>query len=199
VATSAATSVKIADGAGSSQLAQIFYIGPGQANILVPSGLAAGPATVTILQGPSTAFTGSTTISTSAPGLYSMNSDGAGVAAANAFVVTAASQVVNQTVFTCNLPVAAARSCLPAPLNVGAATDKLYVALYGTGIRGAASVECYVAGESVPVLYAGQVAGFPGLDQVNISIPQSLAGSGDVRVYLVADGAVSNVVVLKIQ
>lgn len=55
------------------------------------------------------------------------------------------------------------------------------------------------AGESVPVLYAGQVAGFPGLDQVNISIPQSLAGSGDARAYLVADGAASNVVGLKIQ
>jgi uncharacterized protein (TIGR03437 family) len=51
----------------------------------------------------------------------------------------------------------------------------------------------------VPVLYAGPVAAYPGLDQVNISIPQSLAGSGDVRVYLVADGAVSNVVGLKVQ
>jgi uncharacterized protein (TIGR03437 family) len=117
--------------------------------------------------------------------------------AADAFVVTAASQIENQTVFTCNPP--AVRSCLGMPLNVGGATDTLYVELYGTGIRGAASVQCYVAGQSVPVLYAGQVAAYPGLDQVNISIPKSLKGSGDVRVYLVADGAVSNVVGLTIQ
>jgi len=49
------------------------------------------------------------------------------------------------------------------------------------------------------VLYAGLVAAYPGLDQINISIPKSLAGSGDVRVYVVADGVASNVVGLKIQ
>jgi uncharacterized protein (TIGR03437 family) len=73
------------------------------------------------------------------------------------------------------------------------------VELYGTGIRGAASVQCYVGGLSVPVLYAGPVAAYAGLDQVNISIPKSLAGTGDVRVYLVADGVTSNVVGLNVQ
>jgi uncharacterized protein (TIGR03437 family) len=56
-----------------------------------------------------------------------------------------------------------------------------------------------VAGQSVPVLYAGPVDSDAGLDQVNLSIPKSLAGSGDVRVYLVADGVASNVVGLNIQ
>ena len=71
--------------------------------------------------------------------------------------------------------------------------------LYGTGIRGASGVQCFVGGQSVPVLYAGAVAAYAGLDQVNISIPKRLAGAGDVRVYVVADGAVSNAVVLKMQ
>jgi len=91
------------------------------------------------------------------------------------------------------------RSCLPSPLSVGAASDTLYVALYGTGIRGAASVQAFVGGASVPVLYAGPVTSFPGLDQVNVSIPRPLAGSGTVRVYLVADGEFSNAVSLSIQ
>jgi len=199
LATPGSTTVRITDSAGTSQPAQTFYVGSGQANILIPAGLAAGPATVALAQGAVTALTGAVTIAGAAPGLYSMNSDGAGVAAANAFVVTAASQVVNQTVFTCNVPVTAARSCLPAPLSVGGAGDTLYVALYGTGIRGAASVQCFVAGQSMQVLYAGPVAAYPGLDQVNISIPKSLAGAGVVRIYLVADGTVSNVVALKIQ
>jgi uncharacterized protein (TIGR03437 family) len=126
-----------------------------------------------------------------------MNSDGAGIAAAYAFLVTASSQIENQTLFTCNAT--SARSCLGAPLSVGSATDTLYVALYGTGIRGAASVQCFVAGQSLPVLYAGPVAAYPGLDQVNIAIPKSLAGSGDARVYVVAGGVTSNVVGLTIQ
>ena len=126
-----------------------------------------------------------------------MNQDGAGVAAADAFLVTATYQEVNQTVFTCNPP--AVRSCLAVPMSLGGASDTLYVELYGTGIRGAASVQCFVAGQSVPVLYAGLVAAYPGLDQINISIPRSLAGTGDVRVYVVADGVASNAVGLNIQ
>jgi uncharacterized protein (TIGR03437 family) len=190
-------SVRIADSAGQSQLAQLFAVTSTQANILIPSGLTAGAATLTVLHGSTPALAGSTTIASSAPGLYSMNQDGAGVAAADAFVVTASYQVVNQAVFTCNPQ--AARSCLAAPLSLGGASDTLYVELFGTGIRGAASVECFVAGQSVPVLYAGLVAAYPGLDQINISIPRSLAGSGDVRVYVVADGVASNTVGLNIQ
>ena len=190
-------SVQITDNAGHSQLAPLFAVASTQANILIPPGLAAGPATVTVLHSSTPAVTGSTTIASSAPGLYSMNQDGAGVAAADAFLVTASYQEVNQTVFTCNPP--AVRSCLATPLSVGGATDTLYVELYGTGIRGAASVQCFVAGQSVPVLYAGPVAAYPGLDQINISIPKSLAGAGDVRLYVVADGVASNVVGLNIQ
>ena len=191
------TSIQITDSAGNTQLAPLFAVSSGQANILVPSGLAAGVATVTVLHGSITALTGSITIASSAPGLFSMNQDGAGVAAADAFLITASNQTVNQTVFTCNPP--AVRSCLAAPLSLGGAGDTLYVELYGTGIRGAASFQCFVAGQSVPVLYAGPVAAYPGLDQVNISIPKGLAGTGDVRVYLVADGVASNVVGLNIQ
>jgi uncharacterized protein (TIGR03437 family) len=179
------------------QPALLFAVTTGQANVLVPAGLAAGPATVTVMHGSTVALTASMTIATSAPGLYSANADGAGVAAANAYLVTASNQRVNQAVYTCNPPTA--RSCLAAPLSLGGATDTLYIELYGTGIRGAASVQCFVAGQSVPCLYAGPVAAYAGLDQVNISIPKSLAGAGDVRVYVVADGVASNVVGLKIQ
>jgi uncharacterized protein (TIGR03437 family) len=174
------------------QPAQLFAVTSGQANVLVPAGLSAGPATVGTPAG-----TASMTIAASAPGLYSANADGAGAAAANAYLVTASNQRVNQAVFTCNP--AAARSCLAAPLSLGGATDTLYVELYGTGIRGAASVQCFVAGQSVACLYAGPVAAYAGLDQVNISIPKSLAGTGDARVYVVADGVASNAVGLKIQ
>jgi uncharacterized protein (TIGR03437 family) len=179
------------------QPAQLFAVTSGQANVLVPAGLSAGPATVTVLHGTTAARTASMTIASSAPGLYSANADGAGVAAANAYVVTASNQRVNQAVATCNPP--AARSCLASPLSLGGSADTLYIELYGTGIRGAAAVQCFVAGQSVPCLYAGPVAAYAGLDQVNILIPKSLAGAGDVRVYVVADGAASNVVGLKIQ
>lgn len=190
------TSIRITDSTGNSQLAPLFAVSPGQANILIPSGLAAGAAKVTVA-GSAASLTGSITIANSAPGLYSMNQDGANVAAAVALRYSASNQATNETVFTCAAQ--AARSCLPVPLSLGAATDTLYVELYGTGIRGAGSVQCFVGGQNVPVLYAGAASGYSGLDQVNISIPRSLAGAGTVRVYLVADGASSNVVSLAFQ
>ena len=85
------------------------------------------------------------------------------------------------------------------PLTLGDVADRLNVTLFGTGIRGAASVECFVGGQSVPVQYAGATPSYPGVDQVSIWIPRSLAGAGDVRVYVVADGVTSNVVGLTIQ
>ena len=189
-------SVQFTDSAGASQLAPLFAVSPSQANVLVPAGLAAGAATVAVLHGSSLALTGQVTIAASQPGLYSANADGSGVAAAVAALYAASGQSTAETVFACSPP--AARSCLAAPLGLGGATDALYVSLYGTGIRGAASVECYVGGKSVPVSYFGQ-SSYVGEDQVNISIPKSLAGSGGVRVYLVADGVVSNVVGLNLR
>ena len=191
------TSVQITDSAGNSQLAPLFAVSSGQANILIPAGLAAGTAKITVLHGSTAALTGSLTIGASVPGLYSANADGAGVAAAVALRATASNQAANQTVFTCNPP--AVRSCLAVPISLGSSTDALYVELYGTGIRGAASLQCFVAAQSVPVLYAGPVAAYAGLDQVNITIPRSLAGIGTVLVYLVADGVASNVVSLNVQ
>ena len=52
--------------------------------------------------------------------------------------------------------------------------------------------------QSVPVIYAG-ADGASGLDHVTITIPKTLAGSGDVLVYIVADGVASNVVSLSFQ
>ena len=61
------------------------------------------------------------------------------------------------------------------------------------------SVQAFVAGVSVPVAYAGPQGSFAGLDQINITLPQSLAGTGEASVYLIADGQMSNVGSLKIQ
>lgn len=192
------TSVQITDSTGNAELAPLFVVSSGQANILIPAGLASGPATLNVLQGSTTALTGSLTISNSAPALYSANSDGAGVAAADGLLISTVSNAQTLVpVFSCNP--SAPRSCLGTPLSTGDSTHNLYVELYGTGIRNAASVQCFAAGQNVPVIYYGAVASDAGLDQVNIQIPQSLAGAGDVRLYLVADGVASNVVGITIQ
>jgi uncharacterized protein (TIGR03437 family) len=48
-------------------------------------------------------------------------------------------------------------------------------------------------GVGLPVSYAGaQNAAYPGLDQVNVLLPQSLAGKGDVTIQVTVDGQAAN-------
>jgi len=92
-----------------------------------------------------------------------------------------------------------ALSCLSSPISLGAATDIVYVELYGTGIRAAQKVQAFVAGQPVPVPFAGAQGQYQGLDQINISLPRTLAGAGEISVYIVADGMTSNMVTIRIQ
>ncbi len=80
---------------------------------------------------------------------------------------------------------------LVAPALFAAAINGQLVELYGTGFRGRSSLEevtCTIAGITVPVMYAGPQGGFPGLDQVNLSLPPSLVGTGAATIVLTVDG-----------
>jgi len=55
-----------------------------------------------------------------------------------------------------------------------------------------------VNGVNVPVLYAGN-GGYPGIDQINVMLPASLAGSGTVALQLTASGIAANTLQVAIQ
>jgi uncharacterized protein (TIGR03437 family) len=190
------SSILVTDSAGKSQQAALFYVSPTQASFLLPSGMAPGAATLKAMRGSATVLTGSFTVAAVSPGIYSANGNGAGVAAADAERV-GPEGTVPLPVFTCltNTPL----TCLSTPLALGTASDTVYLSLYGTGIRGAASVQAFVAGQPAPVAgYAAQ-GQYAGLDQVNITLPPSLTGTGESSVYLIVDGIASNMVTVNIQ
>lgn len=56
-----------------------------------------------------------------------------------------------------------------------------------------------IAGQSVPVLYAGAQGQYAGLNQINISLPSSLVGTREASAYVVADGKASNMTTINIQ
>ena len=79
--------------------------------------------------------------------------------------------------------------------------DRIFVSLYGTGARKRTSLEnvtCTIGGVTAPVAFAG-AQGIIGLDQINIEIPSSLRGRGEVPLLLTVDGESSNPVTLNIQ
>ena len=191
------TAITITDSRGAVSVAPLYYVSPGQANFLIPGGVAPGAASVKVTRSGATVLTGSLTVAAVSPGLYSANGNGAGVAAAVAERVSASSAVTPLSAFACQSGVPL--SCLSSPLSLGGSTDTVYVSLYGTGIRGAGTVQVYVAGQLVPWQYAGAQNQYQGLDQVNVAVPRSLAGAGEVSVYLVADGTVSNMTTVNVQ
>jgi len=97
---------------------------------------------------------------------------------------------------------AAANSWVPVPIRAGPATDRLFLTLYATGLRHQAtgsSVRATVNGIDVAVLYAAAQPAYPGVDQVNLELPGSLAGSGQVTVIVTVDGQPANPVTVTFQ
>ena len=86
------------------------------------------------------------------------------------------------------------------PLDLGDEGDRVFLTLFGTGIRGAGGatgVQTMIGDREVPVLFAGAQSGFAGLDQVNIGpLPRSLAGAGEINVVVTAAGITSNAVTI---
>ena len=168
---------------------------PGRINFEVPLSTATGNATLMLDQ---KASLGNVWIAATAPALFSANGDGEGVAAATAVRVFIPSTLqAPVTVFTC----ARTGNCTSVPIQLGVDTP-IYVSFYGTGIRGSSSltaVSLTIGGVSTPVLYAGPQGTYPGLDQVNVALPLTLHGVGEVDVVLTVDGQTSNTVRIAVQ
>jgi uncharacterized protein (TIGR03437 family) len=197
------TSIKVKDSGGTERLAALWFASPGQINYLVPTGTATGLASVTVVNQAQTVATGTLQIDSVAPGLFAANANGQGVPAAYVIRVVYPTQgdptVTREAPFQCGTT---AGSCVPKPVDFVAANNDLYLELYGTGIRGRSSLAAAavkIGGVDTPVLYAGPVEGMPGLDQVNVGVPRSLIGRGNVDIVLTVDGKTANTVVVNIK
>jgi uncharacterized protein (TIGR03437 family) len=82
------------------------------------------------------------------------------------------------------------------------ADSRVYLSLYGTGIRGRSSLAAVRAKDGeveLPVLYTGPQGQFVGLDQVNVFLPYGLRGSGPVDIAVSVEDEWSNPLRITIQ
>lgn len=129
-----------------------------------------------------------------APELYAANVFGTGVAAALALRVKANGAQSYEPVSQYS---ATQFQFVSVPIDLGPEGDTVYLALYGANIRTRSSlgaVEVKIGGEPAQVLYAGAAPGYGNLDQVNVRLPRSLIGRGEVGVVLMVDGKTTNMV-----
>jgi uncharacterized protein (TIGR03437 family) len=195
----AGTSVKVKDSANAEQPAPLFYVSPGQVNFLIPAGLVEGTATVTVINGEGFVSTGPVIIRNTAPGLFTANADGQGVAAAVVLRVRADGSTGYEPVATFDT---AQSRFVSVPIDLGAETDQVFLLLFGTGIRyrgllGLTSAS--IGGADTQVVYIGPQGELVGLDQVNLRIPRSLKGRGDVDVVLIVNDVQANKVRVNIR
>ncbi len=182
----AGTTVTITDSAGVQVSAALFFVSPGQVNFLVPGTVAMGAATVAVHAGDGTTEQGKVTIAGVEPGLFTLNSEL--LIAGGLLRVASDGTQSYENVYS----VDAAGSIVAAPVDV--TNGQVYLTIYGTGFRSApgSQVTASLAGVNAPVLYSGAQGSYQGLDQVNIQLPASLAGRGNVALVLTVAGKTAN-------
>ena len=196
----AGTTVSVRDSLGQSRLAPLFFVSPGQINYLMPFGTALGNATVTVTSGDGAVSNGNVTIANIAPGIFTANSSGNGLAAAIVLRVKPGNvQTFEQMVrFDATL-----NAFAPIPIDLGPDGDLVFLLLFGTGWRGASGApnnSVTINGVNASAgLFLGAQGDLVGLDQANVLIPHSLAGSGEVDLVLTAAGKTANTVRLSIK
>jgi uncharacterized protein (TIGR03437 family) len=192
--TLAGASIQVQDSAGATRSAPLFYVSPTQINFEVPAGTAVGVAKFTVTNSSNATVAMSTAnVQNVAPGLFTADSTGKGVAQAQAIHMGVNGQSSIMPIYQCS-----GATCSSTPINLGVDTPT-YLELYGTGIRNQSNVSVTINGSSVPVLYAGSQGGFVGLDQVDVTIPLSMRGSGETNLVLTVDGQTANTVRVNIQ
>jgi uncharacterized protein (TIGR03437 family) len=189
------TSISILDSSGVTSPAPLTYVSPTQVNFEVPPGVAAGAAQITITSGDGTKSVVVVLVVPVAPGLFEL--DSSGLAAAYVILYNTNGTQVFEPVYTVN----SAGAIVAGAVSLGSSTDQAYLFLFGTGLQaaGTAGVKVSIGGSNIPIQFAGAGGGFPGLDQVNVLLPASLAGKGSVTIQLTANGLAANPVNLTIQ
>ncbi len=188
------TSLSLVDGKGTTFAAPLVFVSQDQVTFQVPTTAAPGIASLTVTAAGATRKVSNITIAPVAPSLFTVN--GSGLAAAYAVRVSGAAQI-----FEAADGLDSTGGFTPTPISMGSGSDQVYLSLFGTGLEGAttSNTSVTVNGVAGTVTYLGPQGSVPGLDQINLLLPSSLAGAGSVNVQLTAAGVVSNQVQITIQ
>jgi uncharacterized protein (TIGR03437 family) len=190
----AGTTVKVRDSAGGQRDAPLFFVSPDQVNFQMPPGTINGFATVTVTSGNGSVSIGTVQSETVTPGIFTANANGQGVAAGVALRVKADGTQVFEPVARFDQ---AQGRYVAEPIDLGPATEQVFLILFGTGMRFRSvltATSATIGGVNAEVLFLGAQGGLVGLDQINLRVPRNLAGRGEVDVALTVDGKAANLV-----
>jgi uncharacterized protein (TIGR03437 family) len=203
----AGTEVRLTDYLGNTLSAPLFYVGPGQINLLMPVGLqlennefvSSNHASINVFQNGQQVADGFVEIAAVAPGFFTSNMGGQGVGVGFALRIRADG---TQSYEPLGVYDATLKRTVTRPIDLGPETDQVYLVLYGTGFRGRtalSNVQASIRITALPVLYAGPQGELAGLDQINLALPRRLAGVGEVQVRVSVNDVGANVPLIAIK
>lgn len=149
--------------------AAVLSFNDSQVHVFVPHELGAGLGSVVVSVSGDVTAADDARLASANPGLFTHPQTGAGEAGAllaSGFLYT------------------------PGPFPARTDNQPSVIALLGTGWRNSLPLTVRVGGQPAAVQYAGQSGGFPGLDQVNVVVPDGVTGAASV-VVTTADGRTS--------
>jgi uncharacterized protein (TIGR03437 family) len=151
--------------------AALFYVSPTQINAVVDAKTPLGTDDVVVTSQSGTQK-GTLTVSTTAPaGLFSLFGTG-----------TRDGAILNAVTF------------LLGDFSTRTANSPTYLALFATGLNLSGKPTVTIGGVPVDVTFFGAAPCCLGLDQINVMLPDSLAGAGRVPVVVAQNGVPSNTV-----
>lgn len=154
--------------------AQLYYVSPGQINFVAPQGIAPGSASLTVQNGTQT-LSGSMNVASAAPGIFSANGIGVGMAA-----------MLQGATFQ------------PGPFSVTTNGSPTPVSMFVTGMDLSSAPVVTIGGVPATVTFYGPQPVFPGMQQINFTIPGAAAGAGDVPVTISSGGQASNLTFMEV-
>jgi uncharacterized protein (TIGR03437 family) len=179
--------------------ASIVSSASGQVSFLIPTAQPDGLALVSLTDSSGVVVSTLANVARTAPGLFAANAGGQGVAAGYLVRVSADGSQTSEAIAKWD---AASNAWVAVPIRAGAASDRLFLALFATGLRHCAnanSVTASVNGVNAPVLYAGAQPSYPGVDQLNLQLADGLGGKGSVQVVITVDGQKANAVTISFE
>jgi uncharacterized protein (TIGR03437 family) len=158
--------------------APLYFVSPGQLNVLVPFATTGPTATIVVQNGSVNSNTVTVPVAATSPGIYSLDQSGSGAGA----ILHADYSLVNAA-----NPATGGETVLIYLTGLGTVTPAVTDGTAGTGSAlhtSDANVVVYVGGQQGSVVFKGQAPGFPGLYQLNVALPLLPKTSGNLPLAL---------------
>jgi uncharacterized protein (TIGR03437 family) len=172
--------------------APIYFVSANQINCLVPYAIATATTTIVVTNGSTPSNSVTVPVAPTAPGIYSLNQSGTG---------SGAIEHANGSVVNASNPANPGETVMVFLTGMGAVTPTVTdgVASTGNPLNKTLLPVVYVADQQASVAFSGLTPGFPGLYQINVTIPTALSSAGNYPLAVLTNNAFHDQIYIPVQ